>query len=181
MEGVTFEALTAKVLDEVLDAVVEIDRCLFDLHGSNFSDHVWEKDQFKRGLPRKWELSCIAKNADGKVVGFWIGSQRTKDSVHTHRVGTHPDFGRKGIGRGMFELHQEYVKETAATHLTLIVADTNAMAIGFYEGLEFERLASDDLANFASDLAGAEVGEDTMVLAGNKYRVMRRALAKEAS
>ena len=54
--------------------------------GSVYSHQDWGETQFEMDLPSKPELSRVAVDERGRLIGFWIASRRKRRTAHTHRV-----------------------------------------------------------------------------------------------
>jgi ribosomal protein S18 acetylase RimI-like enzyme len=109
---------------------------------------LWERC----GLTRPWndprqDLAKALGAADAAVIlGFegtaLIGSVMAGFDGHrgwVYYLAVEPSRQRRGHGRALMEAAARWLQERNAPKLQLMVRETNAAAIGFYERLGFER------------------------------------------
>lgn len=91
---IKIETLTKSLLLENIEKFCEIENIAVDTSNGLYRK-PWNKENFLRELPGKWTYSRVIRS-NNKIVGFWIGSQKTTKKgegyLHGHRVAVLPDF-----------------------------------------------------------------------------------------
>jgi len=85
--------LSKKNMFSYLDSILKIDQIQFK------GKEKWQKENFIKSLPLKFELSLWAEEA-GQLTGFLIASKK-EDVCHIHRIAVDPTMTGKGIGSKM--------------------------------------------------------------------------------
>jgi [ribosomal protein S18]-alanine N-acetyltransferase len=119
---------------EDLATVLEIERRSFS-HPWSLEAFLDEIRQAHSRLLLVWDES----GERGKLVGYvcrWIVAAE----VQILNIAIHPDWRRRGIGRGLVEAVLEEAREEGAARVTLEVRRYNNPAIGLYERLGFRRV-----------------------------------------
>jgi putative acetyltransferase len=99
----------------------------------------------KDRLQAKDGVHMLVAELDGRVVGFaelitYPPHPRHRHVAELNMVCTHPDFGRRGVGRALTEAVIDLADNWLnVRRLSLIVFEDNAPAIRLYEHLGFER------------------------------------------
>ena len=119
---------------EDLPAVLEIEKRSFA--------HPWSLDAFLEETRQVYSRLLLAWKEDDEppsLVGYvcrWIVAAE----VQILNVAVHPDWRRKGIGRGLVEVVLDEAREEGASRVTLEVRRYNHPAITLYERLGFRRV-----------------------------------------
>lgn len=101
----------------------------------------------------------LLHEVDGRLAGFcWTkvhgippGSQQPESLGEIYVIGVHPDFGRRGLGRGLCIAGLDHLAERASTGMLYVDSD-NIAAVKLYQGLGFH-IDHSNLA-FAGEIAG---------------------------
>lgn len=131
--------------------LAELDAACRQELGIRFSHEAWGQQEFLRSFPGKWQLSCVALDQAGGVMGFWIASRRDSRIVHTYRVAVRPQLRRQGVGEAMFQHVERTSEEGGAEIVTLMVQIGNVGALSFYERLGFRPPTPSECVAFAED------------------------------
>jgi GNAT superfamily N-acetyltransferase len=103
--------------------------------GEAYSDEAWTVQSFIAERPEKWVLSRLAFHRD-RLCAFWIASL-AGDDAHTHRVGVHASWRRRGVMRALAaEVHEE-AHRLGALRMTLYVSHDNDVARSAYARLRY--------------------------------------------
>ena len=115
-----------------------------------FSDYIMKVDITKDAFVQRFfyvdgnapQFTCVAFAAD-KPVGVMLGGIKQYEGVKTLRCGglcVHPEYRRKGIAQGLFELHKKLGQEHECRQLLLEVIVGNEPAVHFYERQGYEKM-----------------------------------------
>jgi N-acetylglutamate synthase-like GNAT family acetyltransferase len=94
---------------------------------------------------------------DGSVVGFAL-SNLLGEYLHLHEMSVHPDFGRRGIGRGLIEATKTSARDSGLPGVTLTTFSHIPWNGPFYERCGFVTLTE---AQLTPDLTKILQQEDT--------------------
>jgi N-acetylglutamate synthase-like GNAT family acetyltransferase len=75
----------------------------------------------------------------GEVVGFASAEQTWADEVELHAVYVHPDRWGEGIGTALLDRIADWARERDVDRIACGVLADNAVGIGFFEAMGFER------------------------------------------
>jgi ribosomal protein S18 acetylase RimI-like enzyme len=79
----------------------------------------------------------VRENASGRIVGsVMVGHDGHRGWLYY--VATAPGARRIGVGRTMVEAGQQWLRERGITKVQLLVRESNARVVAFYERLGFE-------------------------------------------
>jgi [ribosomal protein S18]-alanine N-acetyltransferase len=119
---------------EDLSAVLEIERRSF-AHPWSLDAFVDEIRQAHSRLLLVWHESRQRSTLVGYVCRWNVAAE-----VQILNVAIHPDWRRRGIGRGLVETVLDEAREEGAARVTLEVRRYNNPAIALYERLGFRRV-----------------------------------------
>ena len=84
------------------------------------------------------EIAFYVAEADG-VVGFASAEQTWADEVELHTIYVHPDRWGEGIGSTLLDRVIRWARDRDADRIACGVLADNAVGIGFFEAVGFER------------------------------------------
>jgi len=84
-----------------LEPLVALDECVFRELGTDYAAKPWELANFACWLPNKQTLSQVVMH-EGRLVGFWVSSERVFGEAHVHRVAVDRQWRKAQIARRMF-------------------------------------------------------------------------------
>lgn len=148
---IAIRSLDPQLAQAVWPQLVKLDRTCYKELGIRYSHVMWDREEFLRDFPGKWQLSCVAFDDGGGVTGFWIASQRDNKAAHTHRVAVSAQSRRQRVGQQMFWYAEAASATLGATLMTLMVQVANEVAIRFYRGLGFRAPTPAECLAFAED------------------------------
>ncbi|ASS75236.1 GNAT family N-acetyltransferase [Tumebacillus algifaecis] len=92
------------------------------------------------------ETSFVVEDA-GEVVAFLIGfvSQTFPQEAYIHFVGVHPQYRKQKLGKRLYDLFFERVREKGCTTVRCVTAPMNHGSIAFHTqlGFQIEKVAED--------------------------------------
>jgi ribosomal protein S18 acetylase RimI-like enzyme len=120
------------------------------IEGWKFSD--WKEDNFLYELPRKWEFSFAAYDAD-TLIGFCIASNKIKDVFYIHLIYVDEKARGMNLGRKMLQHAKSIALQNNISKIELRCPETNADAAGFYRHTGFieTALLKDDVSGDVAD------------------------------
>jgi ribosomal protein S18 acetylase RimI-like enzyme len=101
--------LSRESMEHHLREIMEIDRGLLG--------EVWERSHFLLDLPGKWEISHIALDKGGAVLGFIIGSIKPQ-GAHIHREAIAERCRRQGLAMRLMGAAGVAVRRLSIQHIT---------------------------------------------------------------
>ena len=111
---------------------------------------LWYKKNFFLELPKKWILSKIALLND-TLLGYCIVSAYSGNRAHIHRMSTHPQFRRAGVGAMLMQhVFIEAFRE-GIVDITLESLCDNHAANLFYEKLGFKELNRGEVNQYLAE------------------------------
>lgn len=122
---------------EISPADLDDARDLAMIHGGSVSE-PWNARAFRDFL-QKASISAEIARIGGEPCGFVLVSQAV-DEAEILQIATRPAFRGGGIAKKLIVSVSEQLKERGVRSIFLEVAESNAPAIGLYEGLGFERI-----------------------------------------
>ena len=133
---------------------------LAQLHAGLF-EKPWDADSFLRLLMHPGSTSFLARaGAPAQTAGF-IVSQLAADEAQILTLGVRKDSQRHGIARRLVEAMVRAARKAEVRRLFLEVGQSNAPALGLYNGLGFQQVGH---RKGYYEHAGAPA-EDALVLA----------------
>src|SRR5690242_1802134 len=118
-----------KMTVEDIPAVVELDQRSFSL--------PWPERSFRFELNDNPASRCWVADLDGKVVGMivvWL----IMDEAHVATLATHPDFRRRGIGKGLLAHCLRHLIDDGARSSFLEVRESNLAAQDMYRKFGYQ-------------------------------------------
>ena len=123
-----------RVDDNCFEQLSELDRQSVLKYGNSFSEEIWSKESFKFELPNKGDLSLVAFDNYGKVLGYVIGSLK-HSFAYIHRFVA---LRTEGI-RVSDKLMEAFILNTSKFDgCALLVSSTNEVAVNFYQKFGFD-------------------------------------------
>jgi len=104
---------------------------------SSQGDDYWHEENFVSQLPGKWDLSILASDEAGKLLGFAIASRPDPRRAHLHRIVIAKAYRGKGHGRQLLEELKRRARKMGLRQLSLKVANDNAYAKRLYSSMNF--------------------------------------------
>lgn len=95
-----------------------------------FKFETWNKDNFLMDLPRKWELSIVAKSR-GQITGFSFNSEKEK-AMHIHYFYVFQSCRNSKLGVSMLQKCTDLARQYKYPIITLKCNIANYMALKFY-------------------------------------------------
>jgi ribosomal-protein-alanine N-acetyltransferase len=129
------------LLERDIDAAVFIDLVSFQPSelGAGLEDPRSVRERsLREELVRPWSRLRAARDARGLVLGYML-YWHVVDEVHLLNVAVAMEARMRGIGRALMEDLIAYGRAHDVARILLEVRETNAVAIGLYESLGFER------------------------------------------
>ena len=90
---------------------------------------------FARGNPSSTVL--LGRIAERIIASAMVGFDGHRGWIYY--LGVDPEFQRQGLGRGMMEAAEQWLRARRAPKLQLMIRDGNVAATAFYEALGLER------------------------------------------
>jgi ribosomal protein S18 acetylase RimI-like enzyme len=144
-------ALTRSLAVRTAGDLAALDRSIVEEIGPPYATEAWDEGAFLLELPRKWDLSVIARQSgDAEPAGYWIASERLPGCAYAHRVAVASELRARGIGRLLFERGLDLALRARMERLALSVQPDNAGAISFYERLGFRRADAETVAQLGA-------------------------------
>jgi ribosomal protein S18 acetylase RimI-like enzyme len=84
-------------------------------------------------------IAFYVAEVDGAVVGFASAEQTWADEVELHTIYVHPDRWGEGIGSALLEQIMGWAREEGVDRIACGVLAGNAVGIGFFEAVGFDR------------------------------------------
>ncbi|HEU5100143.1 MAG TPA: GNAT family N-acetyltransferase [Roseiflexaceae bacterium] len=112
-------------------------------------DQWWGGRQMAGLLPRlffaHFQDTSFAVEEDGRIIAFLIGfvSQTDPRQAYIHFVGIHPDYRKRGLGRQLYQLFFDNVRERGCQSVRCITAPINSGSIAFHRHMGFQIEKSD--------------------------------------
>ncbi len=120
--------------DNCYAQLCELDQHSVVKYGNSFSEEIWSKESFKFELPNKGDLSLVAFDNYGKVLGYVIGSLK-HSFAYIHRFVA---LRTEGI-RVSDKLMEAFILNTSKFDgCALLVSSTNEVAVNFYQKFGFD-------------------------------------------
>lgn len=127
-EKLNFKTLTYEFLQKNISTVIKI--------GHDIPGEYWKEYHFLMHLPMKFELSFVAIDENGQIIGYAISSMKTKQQVHLHHFIVDHNYRCRGVGSLMIE--EVFRRACAvASYCSLKVLSQNSRAISLYENYGF--------------------------------------------
>jgi ribosomal protein S18 acetylase RimI-like enzyme len=117
-----FITTTKKEIDENIDLLLN--------ETQSFKFETWNKDNFLMDLPRKWELSIVAKSGN-EIVGFSFNSQK-EGAMHIHYFYVFQTYRNNKLGVLMLKKCIDLVRQYKLQMITLRCNVSNYRALEFY-------------------------------------------------
>jgi RimJ/RimL family protein N-acetyltransferase len=131
-----------------IERIIDVDRRTFEEMGHDFSDRVWNEENFRRELPGKAALSFVAECGD-EFIGFFVASERVPGEAHGHRIVMEPKWR---TGRMALQLWCAYWRVAAAQPrvrlLTGEVGTDNRRMRRFLGVLGFRPLSAEETRDY---------------------------------
>lgn len=123
--------LTKGMISERILEFVEIDKVIN-------TNEKWENENFMIDLDGKWDNSYVFF-VGSEIAGYIIGSMKSKENLHIHRLAVKKEYQSKGIGS---ELINNVIKnaDKSTKYITLKVRKDNIIAKRFYEKNSFRNI-----------------------------------------
>lgn len=143
----------------------------FDFEKISFKlNDWWEGRNMSDMLPRLFfkffkNTSYVFKN-DDEIVGFLIGfiSQSNKKLGYVHFIGVNPNFRNKNIGRKLYTVFFEKMKQCKVEEIQCVTSIVNKKSIQFHRKIGFDIMEGDavkDDISYFNDYDGK--GEDRVL------------------
>lgn len=84
-------------------------------------------------------IAFYVASVDGEVRGFASAERTWADEVELHTIYVHPDRWGEGIGAALFDRVGTWARGEGADRIACGVLAGNAIGIGFFEAVGFER------------------------------------------
>jgi ribosomal-protein-alanine N-acetyltransferase len=129
------------LVESDVDAAVFIDLVSFQPSelGAGLEDPRSVRERsLREELVRPWSRLRAARDPSGLVLGYML-FWHVVDEVHLLNVAVAMEARMRGIGRALMEDLIAYGRAHDVARILLEVRETNAVAIGLYESLGFER------------------------------------------
>lgn len=97
---------------------------------------AWSSEQLMQDMPDKWDLSAMARDPGGRVVGYQVTS-RAPGHPHLHRIMVTARWRSEGLGAQLMAWLCQACVERNWRPLTFKVHETNHRAVEFYRRLGF--------------------------------------------
>jgi ribosomal-protein-alanine N-acetyltransferase len=110
-----------------LDRICEIERTCFA--------GPWSRESFESELKRNGGLAVVAETESG-AAGYAVGWSAA-DELHIANLAVHPEWRRKGMGRGLLKALLNGF--SGLTWAGLEVRESNTAAIALYQGMGFRK------------------------------------------
>ncbi len=133
---------------------------LAQLHAGLF-EKPWDADSFSRLLMHPGSTSFLARVGTPPQIAGFIVSQLAADEAEILTLGVRKDCQRNGIARRLVEAMARAARKAEVRRLFLEVGQSNAAALGLYQGLGFQQVGQ---RKGYYERAGASA-EDALVLA----------------
>ena len=124
--------LISKMQDE------DIEEALLTEQSHNI--HILSKNILKEDIKNKNYNYLVAKNNDGKIIGY-IGISYVLDSADIISIVVHKDYTQKGIATLLLQEIFEFAKENNIQKIMLEVRRSNIPAQKLYEKHGFKQIA----------------------------------------
>jgi len=154
----------------------EIDAQRFDELGLLYSEELWNKTNFQRELPNKFEFSHIVFDGSQDVQGFWIASRKESNTHHTHRVAIRKrasSISRIKLGSLMGERSRQVARQAGCDQAQLTVNRENKVAISFYNKMGYRIVRGEELRSWVAadgSYPDKSLADDSIVVT-NEYRL----------
>ena len=102
--------------------------------------HILSKNILKEDIKNKNYNYLVAKNNDGKIIGY-IGISYVLDSADIISIVVHKDYTQKGIATLLLQEIFAFAKENNIQKITLEVRSSNLPAQKLYEKHGFKQIA----------------------------------------
>ena len=102
--------------------------------------HILSKNILKEDIKNKNYNYLVAKNNDGKIIGY-IGISYVLDSADIISIVVHKDYTKKGIATLLLQEIFAFAKENNIQKITLEVRSSNLPAQKLYEKHGFKQIA----------------------------------------
>lgn len=123
LAGITFRTLAADTVKTYLVSLLSI--------GADVPGEYWERENFLRDLPGKWQLS-FAGWSGTQPVAYAILSRKSEAQIHLHHLIVGKNWRGRGLGRRMVDEIFHRCRTAGAEKLTLKVHARNERAKSFY-------------------------------------------------
>ena len=84
-------------------------------------------------------IAFYVASVDGEVCGFASAERTWADEVELHTIYVHPDRWGEGIGRALLDRVETWARGEGVDRIACGVLAGNAVGIGFFEAVGFER------------------------------------------
>jgi ribosomal-protein-alanine N-acetyltransferase len=128
-ENIEFKTLTRDFLKKNINEIIKI--------GSDLQDEYWGQQHFLMDLSKKFTLSFVARDKNGKFLAYAICSMKARQHGHLHHFIVDSSFRGKGLGSLIMQEIINRMKQSSAKKLTLKVDSKNIRGIEFYENYGF--------------------------------------------
>jgi GNAT superfamily N-acetyltransferase len=142
------ETLSEETVQTRLDEILEFERMLYSQLGTRYSHVVWGRNEFLLLLPGKWELSKVAVDDHGALIGLWIASHDGVEDLRGHRGGVRREWRHTGIWRALFEQIYADGKNLGLKYMSHTVNADNPGAVAAWQALGFRILEGEELEAF---------------------------------
>ena len=110
-----------------------------EIEAKAYGEHHWSRNSFVQETENKLAKYYVAKNEQGKVVGY-LGAWIIIDEAHITTLAVHPDYKRKKIAQSLMNCLIEDCYKNMIKYITLEVRESNTPAISLYEKFLFESI-----------------------------------------
>lgn len=124
--------IISKIKDE------DIEEALLTEQSHNI--HILSKNILKEDIKNKNYNYLVAKNNDGKIIGY-IGISYVIDSADIISIVVHKDYTKKGVATLLLQEIFAFAKENNIQKITLEVRSSNLPAQKLYEKHGFKQIA----------------------------------------
>ncbi|MEC1671967.1 GNAT family N-acetyltransferase [Bacillus mojavensis] len=134
----------------------------------------WGGRQLKEKLPRlffeHFQDTSFITHEQNRMTGFLIGFQSQSDPVtaYIHFSGVHPDFRKMQIGKQLYDVFIETVKQRGCTRVKCVTSPVNKVSIAYHTRLGFEIEKGSKTVNGISVFANYDgPGQDRILFVKN--------------
>ena len=112
-----------------------------EIEAKAYGEHHWSRNSFVQETENKLAKYYVAKNEQGKVVGY-LGAWIIIDEAHITTLAVHPDYKRKKIAQSLMNCLIEDCYKNMVKYITLEVRVSNEPAISLYSKYGFKSLGT---------------------------------------
>lgn len=153
------------------DELVELESLIYRT-SEHYDEKPWNRHNFRKELPEKFQRSLVCFDDMKKIIGFLIAYKSSHSNVHISRLAVAPNVQGRGIASRMLSCLISESEDGIVQTLTVDVQSENGQALDLYRKFGFTMFEGIELECYVVNRARSRVSYiDT-----KKYKALKLEL-----